>query len=141
MPKCTACHLDSTVLDHETCPACMLAASQALVTAADKWRESIAQQWIKTHHWQDDFWAINALYDDSNAYIRDLIDWQSDYHTAAYNASLDHAKQFWADFWHDLARHKMTYMYWDLVHLLEIGMLRDDLKEKRFGRAMIGVEL
>lgn len=65
----------------------LLLASQALLTAADLWRDSLVNH--RLHGWVDQsctnlpprgqYIISTRLYRDSNAYIRSIIDWQEQY--------------------------------------------------------------
>lgn len=90
-PECAVCKKPRLNLDSNgVCPWCMLRASQALLTAADLWREPIADKWVHSHMWSDpDYFETDDLYRAANKYIAALIDWQDIYSTNVFNAELD----------------------------------------------------
>ena len=85
---CQSCGAVSDELDHDTCPHCLLMASQALLNAANDTYEDIAKIWINTFVWRDDnYFEIQRLYDDASQHVQAMINLQDEYHVAYYNAT------------------------------------------------------
>lgn len=92
MKTCLACHNVVPSLDHGACPECMLAANQALLNAADDWRNDIADQWLVTHFASEEYFPALNAYNAANRYIQILINEQEPYSQAAFNAKQDASK-------------------------------------------------
>lgn len=82
---CAVCSDPCLQLDHGVCVHCMLAASQALVTAADLWRDQVAKLWMNTYYLDRAYSPIDDLYYAVNAYVCSMIDWQSEYSCNVWN--------------------------------------------------------